>query len=51
MIDRVALVYFVNTMADSDQAQDLSAPYVPPEPVTHLHTAPAAVPASALSSI
>lgn len=51
MIDRVAMVYFVNTMAGSGEAQDLSAPHVPPIPVTHLDTAPASMPASALSSI
>jgi hypothetical protein len=51
MIDRVALVYFVNTMEGSGEARDLSAPHKPPVPVTHLSTAPASVPASALSSL
>lgn len=51
MIDRVAAVYFVNTMAGSAGAKDLSAPHVPPTPVDHLTTAPADVPLSALSSI
>jgi hypothetical protein len=51
MIDRVAAVYFVNTMAGSAGAKDLSAPHVPPTPVDHLDTAPAAMPLSALSSI
>ena len=51
MIDRVAQVYFVNTMADAASAYDMNAPYERPTPVEHLATTPATIPADILSSI
>ncbi len=51
MIDRVAAVYFVNTMDGAGDAADFCAPHLAPEPVSHLATVPASLPASALSSI
>lgn len=51
MIDRVAQVYFVNTMADAASAYDMNAPYERPTPVEHLATAPATIPADILSSL
>lgn len=51
MIDRVAAVYFVNTMDGPGDVADFCAPHLAPTPVDHLVTAPASLPASALSSI
>lgn len=51
MIDRVAQVYFVNTMSGPDQTKNFNAPHQRPTPIEHLSTAPAMPPMSALSSL
>lgn len=51
MIDRVAQVYFVNTMTGPAKGTDFNAPHQRPAAVEHLVTAPAALPLSALSTL